>query len=204
MGAAETLQARRAALLLHGLSPQQRSLVMAKLGTAEKSRLEPMLEELTRIGIPGELARGTTHTIFKETPPRELSPVQRASQLDVESVLRALDTSAPGTIGHFLRSYDWPWKVQLLERLPEPRRSRALDEVQARMRPLAPAALAFLATRLCAEAERVTALPQLNPGSRLSPPYTSSRGGNRWRSDPWHNAGSSVRARFKRWVGWAR
>jgi len=215
VAAAETLQARRAALLLHGLSSQQRRLVMAKLGAAETSRLEPMLDELSRIGIPGELAVGseilagpperTPNTLSKESVPREHTAVQRAAQLDVESVLRALETSAPSTLGHLLRSYDWPWKEEVLERLPEPRRSRAFATGQAQLRPLAPAALTFLCTRLCSEAERATTLPRLDPGLRVSLPSQVNRwSGNRWRSDPWRNGDSGIRARFKRWIGWGR
>jgi len=199
VAAAETLQARRAALLLHGLSPPQRRLVMAKLGAAETSRLEPMLGELARLGIPRELALGAeslaaparaSDVPAKESAPRELSTVERAAQLDAASVLRALETCAPDTIGHFLRSYAWPWKAQVLELLPEPRHTRALDNAQAQLPPLAPAALTFLCARLCLEAERPAVLPQIVAGIRADVPSQIS--------------GSSIADRFKRWVRWGR
>ena len=189
MAAVETLQARRAALLLHGLSPQQRRLVMAKLGAAETSRLEPMLGELSRIGIPRELGLIGPETPTKESVAREPTPVERAAQLDADSVLRALETSSPVTMGHLLRSYDWPWKAEVLERLPEPRRSKALEKAQARLRPLAPAALTFLCTRLCSEAERAATLPRLDPGLRTNVPWGCPPG---------------VGSRFRRWIGWGR
>ena len=129
MPADETFQARQAALLLHGLAPEVRRQVMGRLDRDHSSRLAPLLRELDELGVPASVGRQIHQAL---TPPSDREAA--IDQLSADDVAKAFESISPVTIGRLLAAREWRWKSQLLERLPDARRHRAVGA-------LAPAAM---------------------------------------------------------------
>jgi len=161
MAAPETLQARRAALLLHGLPDAARRQVLARLDMAEQDRLRPLLQELAELGIPAAA----------DLPPIEVGPaapaLDRAAGLRADAVAQALQSCAPATVARLLRAAAWPWKDAVLAQGAASRRDAIVARMHDDTPALAPAVLACLCERLCAEAARQAGqLPKLPHGWR--------------------------------------
>src|SRR5436309_3209527 len=94
MAARETLQARRAALLMHGLPVLARQKVVARLSAAELARLNPLIDELKALGLSRLLGRDLQYaaTHASET---SVAAHARAARLNVRDVTLALEDCAP-------------------------------------------------------------------------------------------------------------
>ena len=158
----ETLPLRRAALLLHGLKPEVRSRVIARLDAQELSSIQPLLRELIELGIP-RTATDESHVTDERN---QGSPQQRAARLDADLVVRALQSCAVVTVAHLLRAVEWPWKAAVLERMPEPRRVAVLMSLQSEPVVMAPAVLQALSNQLCIHAGQLCAND--SPRSRVA------------------------------------
>jgi hypothetical protein len=161
MAAPETVQARRAALLLHSLSASARSEVIARLSDAESARLRPLLNEIECIGLSPSFAADLHEVPLPAAPlPAGVTLYEQVERLSAEQVASRVANCTPATIAHLLHAAEWPWKAQLLGLLSDARRV----EVQARLRrsttTLAPAALEVLYERVCLD-------PVAAPGRRL-------------------------------------
>src|SRR5262245_26717617 len=117
MVASETMQARQAALLLHGLPLPTREQVLAKLDAHEAARLKPLLAELLGLGVAPEMGR----QLQSVATPRPAAPTS-VEQLNAYDVAHCLQECSPATAAQLLRMRDWPWKAQVLGLIPEPRR----------------------------------------------------------------------------------
>lgn len=158
MAASETLPARQAALLLHGLQPALRSQVIARLDAAEASRIEPLLQELAELGVPRSLGRQASLPLpAAATDLREPTAQEMAAQLEPDIVERCLQRCAIATVACLLRAADWPWKAQVLDRMPESRRFAVLMCLRDEATSPSPAVLRTLCARLCAQAEQLSA-----------------------------------------------
>lgn len=137
-------EARRAALLLHGIARGDRSWLLGMLDERERAALEPLLEELQELGVPadrqllGELTGAPAE-------PRDASvgsndrggPAEGAGPgLDHERLDRAdparlaavLRDEPPGVIARLIAIRSWAWREELLPRLGEKRR-HVLDQL---------------------------------------------------------------------------
>jgi hypothetical protein len=206
MAAPETMQARQAALWLHGLPPAAQSEVLAKLDSRETARLKPLLEELVALGVspsmgqqmqpavagPPAVASASTAA---SAPVLEPSARERVDRLSGDEVARCLQTCSPATIAQLLRAGNWSWKAQVVGLIPEPRRTHVLDHVRRESPALAPAVLVLLFERVLQQAARLTTLrPQ--PGSGAAVRCRAAG----WRSE----SRAGVRARFMRLIRWTR
>jgi hypothetical protein len=191
--ARETMRARRAALLLHGMQPTEQQKVIARLDAAESSRLIPLLAELTELGLPPARAE-EVHRLVMDTAPgqttdeRGQTPLERAGRLNAEEVALALDSCAPATVARLLGAGEWAWKASVLGRMSEAPRAAVLEYLRKDLPPLAPMALQALCARLCTQA------------AQLPSPFEGLRAETRRIGRAAERAG--VGARLRRLVGW--
>lgn len=162
MSASKTLPLRRAALLLHGLTPEVRSQVVARLDAQELSSIQPLLRELTELGMP----RTASDESYVTNELNHASPQQRAARLDADLVARALQDCAVVTVAHLLRAAEWPWQAAVLERMPESRRVAVLMSLRSEPVVMSPAVLQALSRQLCIHAEQLRAND--SPRSRVA------------------------------------
>jgi hypothetical protein len=148
----EPLPVRRAALLLHGLSPGARRDVMRGLTREESARLEPLLFELSRMGVPSTLGAALSEGAAPKpaAPMSAVTPQESIEQLSAQCVAACTESCSATTVAHILRAADWSWKAQLLGLLSERRRA----EVQSKV--LTQSTLDVLYERLCREASALS------------------------------------------------
>jgi hypothetical protein len=156
MAAPESMSARRAALLLHGLPGDARGRVLARLSALESAQLQPLLHELSELGVSASLCRGlhesaTSAVVAPGTPAS--SARQRAEELSAAEVGRILNICSPVTMAAVLRMAEWPWKAEVLERAGELRRAELRPYLRGDSPELAPAVAEALCERMCREIE---------------------------------------------------
>jgi hypothetical protein len=125
---------RRCALALHGVQPDDRDWMLARLPEASQAELRQLLDELQRLGIPVD--RELTQEALKSPPPPP--PLQPAAPEAVlpprphdvvaaasaREMRRVLVYETPEVIAMALTCGDWPWRDGLLRRLPRACRSQ--------------------------------------------------------------------------------
>ena len=200
MAAPETMQARRAALLLHGLPAAVQRQVVAKLDAAASARLKPLLDELTHLGIAPSLGRQFQDlTSFPQAAApapgeRELTLHERVERLSAPDVARCLQPCAPATVAQLLRAGDWSWKSQVLGLLPEAHRAQVFEHLRGELHVLAPAAVSTLCERLCRHAAELPLDSPKTGGARSAQPPTGTRSAML----------SPIGARLRRLASWMR
>ncbi|MDP9992362.1 hypothetical protein J2W28_001606 [Variovorax boronicumulans] len=137
-GVPESRGARHAALLLHAMSPQDRSWMLESLPAAERAGLVPLLAELEALGIerdPTLIEDATSGASAAVMPEQDFAAVA-SHPLSDEAMLRALDgsqvrelvaclrTEPVGLIAEWLRLADWPWREDFLSALELGQRRR--------------------------------------------------------------------------------
>lgn len=122
-GLAVSSDARRAALVLHSLSLDDRRRLLAQLPLREQEVLRPLLDELSAIGMPAEpdLVRQAvaTPSAAQATDPDTGNGID---DIDPHVVVRALAAEPPLLVAEVLSLRAWRWAAPLLAALPEPRR----------------------------------------------------------------------------------
>ena len=164
MFAPESEQARRAALLLHGLPSETRSRVLARLSAGEAARLQPLLRELSELGVSPTLCRAAQERIpavVRLSAPAGETARQRAETLDAADVAHVLKVCSPATMAAVLRIAAWSWQDEVLERVGELRRAQLQGQLRGDAPAPAPAVAEALCERLCREV-----------GARGSNPWT--------------------------------
>jgi hypothetical protein len=146
----ETLQARQAALLLHGLPASVRTQVLSRLSAAESSRLKPLLDELAALGIPK--TKGSLVESLGSALRAPATVVERAERLHPDEVLRGLENCAPATVAVLLRAAEWPWKSEVVSRMSHTLREKVMAGGDAQRVLLSPAVLRVLCECLCRDA----------------------------------------------------
>jgi flagellar motor switch protein FliG len=154
VGGYESLQARQAALLLHGLPSAARREVVARLTASESARIRLLLAELEELGVSQSLGRQLREVATPIAP--SASVEERIARLEAGAAARALQLCAPETAACLLRNANWPWKAEALSLMSETGRSRVLEQMRRPMAPLAPAVLRALYERLVFEASLAT------------------------------------------------
>lgn len=159
----ETAQARQAALMLHGLPAAAGRQVLARLTPAEQRRLQPLLDELSAMGVPAASAsspadpsagaEGIEHRAAESSAAPGLSAKERAAALDADVIERCLRPCAAITAARLLQADVWPWRDRVLDLMPQPRRAAVCDAMRGHSVALAPAVLATWCECLCEQAQ---------------------------------------------------
>lgn len=198
--APESIRARQAALLLHGLAPSVRQRVIARLDKAEVGRLTPLLTELESLGVPqclgDDLQQLASAPSPQVTPGSSASPRtarERVQAMSAEDIVQAIKACAPVTVAQLLRAEAWPWKEQALASLPDLRRAEVLRHLSSESPPWAPAVLNAMCERLCLETAR-----------RCSKSSSTHESTHRLSSAKRQPATRSIAGELRRWFGWMR
>lgn len=141
-GVPESRGARHAALLLHAMSPEDRSWMLEALPASERADLMPLLAELEALGIetdPALIDDATAGAPSAAMPEQEFAAVApQPFPVSDEAMLHALDdnqvrelvaclrTEPVGLVAECLRLADWPWREDLLAAL-EPGQRRRIE-----------------------------------------------------------------------------
>ncbi|MDQ0086095.1 hypothetical protein J2W35_006476 [Variovorax boronicumulans] len=146
-GVPESRGARHAALLLHAMSPEDRSWMLEALPASERAGLMPLLAELEALGIerdPALIDDATTGVPSAAMPQQDFAAVApQPFPVSDEAMLHALDdnqvrelvaclrTEPVGLIAECLRLADWPWREGLLAALEPGQRRRVEASLSA-------------------------------------------------------------------------
>ena len=116
---ASSLDMRRAALLLHSMSTDDREWLLEQLSPPERSRLSPLLAELQSLGMPTDptLVSEALSTAKSDSPQHTL-----AHSAMVQALLREPDH----LIVTLLRCGPWAWQAALFASCT-PARRRAIE-----------------------------------------------------------------------------
>jgi hypothetical protein len=123
--AEDTDQLRRAALMLHGLARADCDVILGQLDPVQRVAIEPLLEELAELGLPGDTA--LLQELLKTeaaTAPVERKPVDVLAHAPAHDVERVLANEPPLIVARLLAAQDWPWKEAVLARTALPRQRR--------------------------------------------------------------------------------
>jgi hypothetical protein len=153
MGAPDTVAARQAALLVHGLDAAARGQVLGRLDASQAARLGVLLEELDGLGWSRGRGPGPAPVrAGARAAPAALAPQDRVARLRAEDVARALAGCSTWTVARLLSVREWPWRAQVLERLAPARRHEVRDALRAGAAPVPPGLAAALCECLLREA----------------------------------------------------
>jgi hypothetical protein len=97
--------------------------------------------------------------------------MEDVARLNVEELVYALMPCAPSTVAALLRSAEWPWKAEVLDRLGPGGRAAVLGEMAAEMPRLAPSALLAMCEQMCLRVSRK------DPAKPLASQAASARSG---------------------------
>lgn len=159
MSRVEMLAARQAALLLHSLPASVRTRVVARLDRSEAATLQPLLDELLRLGVSPELGARLQRLLGNPGDQRaagSMTAVARTRLLAPEAVAAAVQACSTQTAAQLLRAQPPPWTDAVLQKIVEPRRTEIRRHIAGEPPPTAPAVLELLCERLCLEAARWT------------------------------------------------
>jgi hypothetical protein len=157
VAAFETIQVRRAALLLHGLPVDARRRIIARLDDPAVGELEQMLGELDRLGVPSSLGQHL-QTLAAEPPSASddgLSPSEQLDRCSASDIVSVLKQCATVTAANLLQARAWSWKQEVLSRLSELRRAEVLRLLRSGQARLPPAVLNALCKRVCREIDKL-------------------------------------------------
>lgn len=182
MATTESVNARRAALLLHGMPSAVRTQIISRLGHEESARLTPLLNELRELGVTSEVGRHLQAQLDLTAPSTASDVLEQTDCLDAAAVARCLKSHADAVVAELLRAREWSWKPAVLERIQGSRRFAVLQAMQDTVRP-APAVLQSLCRQLCAA---VAALPVSRHAQMTADEETG------------------LGARLRRWWSWSR
>lgn len=108
---------RRAALLVHALSPADRAWLLESLNPVDRAPLEALLAELQALGIPRDDAL-INQTLRVSLTPASSSVEDELRRLDAAQVrllAHDLQRECPTLAARLLAAHEWPWQAMLLE-----------------------------------------------------------------------------------------
>lgn len=166
MQAADSQGLRQAALALHALRSEDRARVWSRLDPDKRSSLEPLLTELSELGVPagrpwplkGHAPRVATRDAQAELP----TLVRQARRLEAGAALQALSTQSLDTAAAILSAQPWPWRDAVVNAWPPESRhslSQRLQDRSASPSGVGAFAMRALLTALLQEAGSLPASP---------------------------------------------
>ncbi|HJV47718.1 MAG TPA: hypothetical protein VJ549_00455, partial [Geothrix sp.] len=132
---------RKAALLLHAMSPQDQRWILGRLPVSQANGLQELLDELDGLGIPRD------RLLLDEVvamPPRlmplgaltlegkagqEDALIQALAGADPGLLVSVLGGEPAGLIAQVLEICDWPWREGFLRQLPAAPREEVLSRL---------------------------------------------------------------------------
>ncbi|MFD1836904.1 hypothetical protein [Paracidovorax cattleyae] len=134
-------QARRAALVLHGMAPADRAWVLERMAPSQRDALQALLSELQALGIPPDpagldalataapdsVAAAPLPTGNAASSPPEADLLMALGAPGVAALARAWRAQPPLMVAQALCLRPWPWRAALLEQLPALQRRRVTD-----------------------------------------------------------------------------
>lgn len=132
---------RKAALLLHSLPGPARQEVLARLDSARRDALLPLLDELQSLGIP-------TGRAWVDLSPQQDESRQRQLVWNLGSAqaMAALSGQSLDTVAAVLGLAQWPWAGELLAQWPADQRARLVSLAESPRALPAPVAESLLAS----------------------------------------------------------
>lgn len=127
---ADAGEARRAALLLHTVSTDDRAWLLERLDVSDRARLQGLVDELRAIGIPPapELLEELGPTVVAGARGDAVVPsgLRHADPVALASVFAAEPAEL---IARVIAQGPWPWTGALLARMGASQRQQVLDRV---------------------------------------------------------------------------
>lgn len=137
---------RKAALLLHAMSPDDQQWILAQLLPAQRATLLALLLEIKELGIPADQAflsqvistashpaRSPDNTAIDASEPGPEAPLAMLEQAYPVMLGEILRDESAGLIARVLALQAWPWSDALLEQL-NPVKRRRVEELLVRYR----------------------------------------------------------------------
>lgn len=127
---------RRTALLLHGLSADDREWVLANLPRGQADQLRDLLRELTELGMPaeGSLVRSVLTRSPGPTPEPRHEHQTVLKQASATQLHACLSTESDRLIAAVTCAAEWAWTDELLMKLGQAR-GEAIRELVRTWRP---------------------------------------------------------------------
>lgn len=161
----EAYDERRAALLVHALSPADQQRVIERLTPDRQQRLQTLLHELQALGIP----KGRTW-VPEHKPDDSSDPAARLERLANDVALASLVGQSTDTVATLLAVKPWPWTEHVLAHWPAAERSTLASAVSQR-RDIPPSLAQHLMAQMWTASRQVRASAPVRlplPASRLS------------------------------------
>ena len=128
-------RARRAALLLHTVSADDRDWLLAQLSTDERRLMEPLLTELRELDIPID------RELLADAAGGDAGEVGGLAGADPALVARVLAAEPLDLIARVFALGPWPWSGAVLAALSPVRREQLRDRLTSAKRPAGPRSL---------------------------------------------------------------
>jgi Lon protease-like protein len=136
-------RARRAALALHALADDDRVRVLGMLDDPQRSRVQPLLQELQDLGIPRGVAAPDA---APHAPQRQAGAVrERLSMIDPLMAATVLDRCGTAAVAALLRVAPPHWTASALAALSPAQRQSVNEQFEATALPAAKTAEALCA-----------------------------------------------------------
>jgi hypothetical protein len=133
---------RKAALLLHAMSPEDQRWVLGHLPADQRGELRDLLAELMDLGIPvdrnllNEVVSASSPSPLPAAAsagiaplPRDKSDEQGLESADIALLSRVLKDEPTGLIARLLDLSDWPWTEAFLVQL-DPAKRRQIESLR--------------------------------------------------------------------------
>ena len=112
---------RHAALMLHSLAEDDRRWVLQQLPGGDRAPLETLLGELLELGIPAD------PSIVQAMPLDAAGRIRAASARTIRALLQR---EPDAIVGACLAMDAWPWRDEVLRKLPSERRAPVAAAMQ--------------------------------------------------------------------------
>lgn len=122
---------RKAALLLHALTPADQVRVLQRLDEPARDHLQALLSELGALGIPKGRQWVPVEEVDAVQNPPALDTRQFLHRASSDAVMQALAGQSVDTVATVLLCERWSWASALIERWPADQRTKLRALVQA-------------------------------------------------------------------------
>lgn len=113
---------RRAAVVLHGLSDQDREWILGRLPQGQQDELRELVQELAALGVP-PAAMVDVEVVVPHPDPQRLDSdeefLAQLSDLEVRRLAHSIAFLPAPVIASCLQIRRWPWRTTVLESLPD-------------------------------------------------------------------------------------